>query len=193
MQRCSRISELHSSPLGKGWCFMEAGFILVWHCMDVGFFSLWGPPWLEGILFFWKKHKKAWKDAHFCVCVCVFIFNNLEGGKSRGFWKRGVTDQVPKSLFFSTFFIWIRRFVDEMSMSMIDFVDWLGSCLREECCFHFSLLIVAFCCPLYMPSVLGCVFLSGTVNIIFASLSKKEKKKKSKYLVSYSQIWSIQL
>lgn len=28
-----------------------------------------------------------------------------------------------------------------------------------------------------MPSVLGCVFLSGTVNIIFASLSKKEKKK----------------
>ena len=62
-------------------------------------------------------------------------------------------------------------------MSMIDFVDWLGSCLREECCFHFSLLIVAFCCPLYMPSVLGCVFLSGTVNIIFASLSKKEKKK----------------
>ena len=39
---------------------------------------------------------------------------------------------ILKSLFLNNLFLWVKLYIGEGLMSLIDFVDWLDSCLREN-------------------------------------------------------------
>lgn len=65
------------------------------------------------------------------------------------------SDYAIKKSFLDAFLLWSRKFIDEVSLSLLDFIDWLISSSRRGL-FDFLLFWVVWClCTLIMPFLLG--------------------------------------
>ena len=62
------------------------------------------------------------------------------------------------------------------SMSLFDFVEWLGSCSKKVLFFVFSLVNSAFRHNLYTFHVLWCILLALYIYLCTLGLSKNKKK-----------------
>ena len=83
---------------------------------------------MRGVLFSWgdslvgKKSKKAWKVAPLYLFWSIWRERNR-----RAFENCESLDETIKSSFLYLFWDWIRLHIRDESMSLLDFVDWLGS------------------------------------------------------------------
>ena len=70
-----------------------------------------------------RKLKKAWQAAPLCIFWTLWqernhiVFGNEEQSENKLKW-----------LFLSNMLAWVRMYIKEGLMPLIDFVDWLGSC-----------------------------------------------------------------
>ena len=69
-----------------------------------------------------RKSKKAWKVAPLCLFWTIWRERN-----KRAFENCKSLDQTFKSSFLYLFWDWARLYIGNGSMSLLDFVDWLGS------------------------------------------------------------------
>ena len=81
------------------------GFLLSWCGSPVG-----------------KKKKKAWKVAPLCVFWTLWRERNR-----RAFNNCECLDQTIKSFFLNLFWEWVRMYIEDGSLSLLEFVDWIGS------------------------------------------------------------------
>ena len=69
-----------------------------------------------------KKREKAWRAAPFCLIWTIWkernrrVFDDIERN-----------DQDIKSIFLYTFVNWARVYIEEHTLSLIDFVNWLAT------------------------------------------------------------------
>lgn len=77
------------------------------------------PSWHKS--FVGKKQKKAWKVARLSLLQTIWKETN-----KRAFDNIELSNQKLKSLFMSNFLEWVKRGLEDVSMSMVDFVEWLG-------------------------------------------------------------------
>ena len=132
----------------KGWkmfnrCYLckvekETGDSILLHCPKACMlwqliFALFDVQWvmhssMRGVLFSWgdslvgKKSKKAWKVAPLYLFWSIWRERNR-----RAFENCESLDETIKSSFLYLFWDWIRLHIRDESMSLLDFVDWLGS------------------------------------------------------------------
>ncbi|RVW16810.1 putative ribonuclease H protein [Vitis vinifera] len=96
-------------------------------------FSLFGVQWVmhssvKNHLLGWhgsfvgKKRKKAWRAAPLCLMWTIWRERNR-----RAFDDMEKNDQDIKSIFLYTFVNWARVYIEEHTLSLIDFVDWLAT------------------------------------------------------------------
>ena len=94
-------------------------------------FALFGVHWVmhslvRGLLLSWggfpvgRKRKKAWKVAPLCLFWSVWRERNR-----RAFENCECSYHSLKSYFLYLFWDWVRLYIGEGSLSMLDFVDWL--------------------------------------------------------------------
>ena len=71
--------------------------------------------------------------------VFVPLLDNLEGERNRrSFENRGLSIQRLKFLFLCSILSSTNLFIEHSSMSLVNFIDWLGSDRgREYCCFFY--------------------------------------------------------
>ena len=60
-------------------------------------------------------------------CPFVSFLDHLVWKKSEGFWRHGSLDHLLKSSFLLSFKDYVRPHLEGKSMSLIDFIDWLGA------------------------------------------------------------------
>ena len=80
----------------------------------------------------WILHKKKTYEG-----LANYSFMKLfeQFGKKRNqrlFENKERSIHILKSLFLNNLFLWVKLYIGEGLMSLIDFVDWLDSCLREN-------------------------------------------------------------
>ncbi|RVW42464.1 putative ribonuclease H protein [Vitis vinifera] len=96
-------------------------------------FSLFGVQWVmhssvkRNLLgwhgsFVGKKREKAWRAAPLCLMWTIWKERNR-----RAFNDIERNDQDIKSIFLYTFVNWVRVYIEEHTLSLIDFVDWLAT------------------------------------------------------------------
>ena len=73
--------------------------------------------------FFGRKRKKIWGVAP----ICFFFLIIWKERNKRLFWNVELSNQRLKVLFLCSLFSWSKLFIRERSMSLFDFIDWLGS------------------------------------------------------------------
>ena len=89
----------------SGWCILQwGGVLLSWNVVPVG-----------------KKRKKAWKVTPLCIFWSIWRERNR-----RAFEDKECLDQSFKSYFFFTYFGIGLVYIGD-SITLIEFVDWLGS------------------------------------------------------------------
>ena len=97
-------------------------------------FALFGIQWvthssIREVLLSWhetfvgKKRKKAWKVAPLCLFWTLWRERNR-----RAFHNYESIDQAIKNYFLHLFWDWVRLSIEDGSLSLLDFVDWVGSC-----------------------------------------------------------------
>lgn len=99
--------------------------------------------------------------------MCLWLSNTGKTAKIRepywAIWKERnrrafvnveLTDQAPRNYFLCSLWIWARRFLDGASMSILEFLDWLGNLLWERSAFCYPLLPIVISIPLYILCVL---------------------------------------
>ncbi|RVW96497.1 LINE-1 retrotransposable element ORF2 protein [Vitis vinifera] len=69
-----------------------------------------------------KKREKAWRAAPLCLMWTIWKERNR-----RAFDDMERNDQDIKSIFLYTFVNWARVYIEEHTLSLIDFVDWLAT------------------------------------------------------------------
>ena len=69
-----------------------------------------------------KKKKKVWKVAPLCLFWSIWREENR-----RAFENCASLDQTIKSSILYLFWDWVRLYIGDGFMLLIDFVDWLGS------------------------------------------------------------------
>ena len=69
-----------------------------------------------------KKKKKGWKVAP----LCLFYPSGGESNR-RAFENCESLHQTIKNSFLYLFWEWVRLYIGDGSMSLLDFVNWLGS------------------------------------------------------------------
>ena len=69
-----------------------------------------------------KKRKKAWKVAPLCPFWTFWWERNR-----RAFYNYESMDQVIKNSFLYLFWDWARLYIEDGSLSLLDFVNWVGS------------------------------------------------------------------
>ena len=69
-----------------------------------------------------KKREKAWRAAPLCLMWIIWKERNR-----RAFDDIERNDQDIKSIFLYTFVNWIRVYIEDHTLSLIDFVDWLAT------------------------------------------------------------------
>ncbi|RVW89084.1 LINE-1 retrotransposable element ORF2 protein [Vitis vinifera] len=96
-------------------------------------FSLFGVQWVmhssvkRNLLgwhgsFVGKKREKAWRAAPLCLMWTIWKERNR-----RAFDDIERNDQDIKSIFLYTFVNWVRVYIEEHTLSLIDFIDWLAT------------------------------------------------------------------
>ena len=69
-----------------------------------------------------KAHKKAWKVAPLCIFWTVWKERNL-----LVFDNTTISIHRVKSSFVYNLWSWSRAFIDMRPISLVSFIDWLGS------------------------------------------------------------------
>ena len=96
-------------------------------------FALFGIQWVlscsvREVLLSWhrsfvgKKRKKAWKASPLCMFWALWRERNR-----RAFDNFESTNQTIKNSFLYLFWDWVRLYIEGGSLSLLDFVDWVGS------------------------------------------------------------------
>ena len=93
--------------------------IIQFQRVDLSLISL-TCPWHGS--FVGKKRKKAWRAAPLCLMWTIWRERNR-----RAFDDMERNDQDIKSIFLYTFVNWARVYIEEHTLSLIDFVDWLAT------------------------------------------------------------------
>lgn len=102
------------------------------------------------------------------------IFFGLCGKIWRVFESAEQSAQALKSSFVRSFSFWIRMYILEWTTPSIDFLDWVGSRLRREHLFVFSLLRVI---PFSLSMTYASCFLDeGSYHCLLKKRKKKGKK-----------------
>ena len=136
--------DLNIKPTQEG---MDDHILL--HCTKVVIlwlliYALFGIKWMMhssvrsiiGILVE-KKRKKVWIWASWCLFWAIWkkrnsiAFENIEN-----------MDQAIKQSFMYNFLGWVRVYIGDYSMTMVDFIDWLSSKWGESVVFCVLLLFV---------------------------------------------------
>ena len=71
--------------------------------------------------FIGRKRKKVWRAASFC------LFWTIWKERNRSFENMELSIQRLKFLFMCNLVSWAYLFIEHSFMSIVDFIDWLGS------------------------------------------------------------------
>ena len=97
-----------------------------------------------------------------------------------------------KISFLSILFSWVKMYIEIGSMSLLNFVEWLGSCYERELFCLFSLVHCAFWCGLYKSYVLCYVLFLALFNIA-AFVAYKKNKNACICIVERSEVMFLSL
>ncbi|RVW63006.1 DNA-directed RNA polymerase 3B, chloroplastic [Vitis vinifera] len=100
---------------------MAPNFLPVWGAMGDALHGEKTPPRLAWF-FCGQERKKAWRAAPLCLMWTIWRERNR-----RAFDDMERNDQDIKSIFLYTFVNWVRVYIEEHTLSLIDFVDWLAT------------------------------------------------------------------
>ena len=135
------------SPFGVQWVMHSSvkRNLLGWHGSFVG-----------------KKKEKAWRAIPLFLMWTIWkernrrVFDDIERN-----------DQDIKSIFLYTFVNWARVYIEEHTLSLLDFVDWLAT--KGQACLSFCFL--PLCILVYSVYTL---FLAFWLLMNYLCLSKKD-------------------
>ena len=149
---CNIIQEVHDISQMLSVKFMKMAWEIIIKCLDYGFI-----------------YKKAWMTAPLCLIWTVWKERNRIA-----FDNEELSIQRMKNYFVCNFCSWTKLFIDEGLLSLINFVDWLGS-KRGRVRFWFPLFFFAlsFRCLLYTP----CCILPVCFGLAFGHPFFSKKKK----------------
>ena len=144
-------------------------------------FSLFGVNWVlpftvRDTLLDWfasfkdKKHRKVWRAAPLCLFWTVWKERNRIV-----FDNEVLLIQRLKNSFACNLLSWAKSCIVVGPLSLINFVDWLGSCWGSVSACLFCFLFLGDSCIL--PVCFGSPFKHPLSNIFYVGLSIKKKKK----------------